>query len=58
MMKINKNLISNGIIVALALAAAFRDTDICLLFATIFFIIIMTELQQIKDMIKNIPPWY
>jgi hypothetical protein len=56
----NKSLISNGIIVALAIAASFLniDVDMSVLFSTVFFVIVMAELQCVKEMIKNIPPWY
>jgi len=56
----SKSLISNGIIVALAIAASFLniDVDMSVLFSTVFFVIVMAELQCVKEMIKNIPPWY
>lgn len=55
---ISKSLVSNLIIVGLAVLAACYTEDACLVFLSIFFLLLMIELKCIKNMIKNIPPWY
>ena len=55
---ISKNLITTGIITILAAIEGIRKDNMCLIFTSIFFVLIMIELKSIRRMIKNIGPWY
>lgn len=57
-MMISKSLICTGMLVLLAMLEGVRTSDPSLVFQAIFFSLLLVELQCIKTMIKNIPPWY
>ena len=55
---ISKSLICTGIISLLYIFEGFRLDNPSMVFQSIFFALLMIELNCIKTMIKNIPPWY
>ena len=55
---ISKSLFCTIIISLLLGFEGFKTNNLSMILQSIFFALLMIELNHIKTMIKNIPPWY